>query len=140
SQGGAAVGQALIEDNRIDAGINLDGMQWGSMIDTTLHEPFMLISSNWDQDHPNLNKHAYRNLSDSTFYNLIIENTGHSNFMDIPLLINLPYINEVGTIDPYKGYEVTTSLILAFFNKKLKNQETSIKDLAETFEKIEIIN
>ncbi len=140
SQGGTAVGQALIDDNRISAGINLDGVQWGSIIDSTITKPFMLISSDWNEDHLNLNKYAYRNLKNSEYYNITIKNTGHSNFMDIILLVNFSYINEAGTIDPYKGYKIISSLILNFFNENLNNQDSSIDDLVDKFEEIEIVN
>lgn len=140
SQGGTAVGQALIDDKRINAGINLDGVQWGPMIDSTITKPFMLISSDWNKDHLNLNKYAYRNLKKSEYYNITIKNTGHSNFMDIILLINSSYINEAGKIDSYKGYKIISSLILDFFNENLNNQDSRIEHLVDEFEEIEIVN
>jgi hypothetical protein len=140
SQGGSAVGQALVEDNRIDAGINLDGAQWGRVIDTTITKPFMLISSEWEESHPNLNKYAYRNLSPLSFKSIIIKNAGHSNFMDIPLLVNLPYINEAGTINPYKGYKIISQLILEFFDKNLNHKSKNLTDLVKKYKEIEVLN
>ncbi|MGQ1948684.1 hypothetical protein ACT3CD_16455 [Geofilum sp. OHC36d9] len=43
SQGGAAAARSLLDDDRIMAGISLDGMQWGEMIDTLMTRPFALI-------------------------------------------------------------------------------------------------
>lgn len=79
----------MLIDDRIIAGFNVDGMQWGKMIDTMMTKPFALISSEWDELHPNLNIHAYHNGSSSDFYTAKILNTRHSNFMDIPLMVNL---------------------------------------------------
>lgn len=140
SQGGSAVGQTLIDDERIDAGINLDGVQWGSIIDSTITKPFMLISSDWKEDHPNLNKYAYRNLNNSEYKNITIKNTGHSNFLDIILVVNLSYINEAGTIDPFEGYKIISSLILDFFNENLNHKSKNLTDLVEQYKEIEIVN
>ena len=103
SQGGSAAGQSLLDDDRIKAGINIDGAQWGEMIDTMMTKPFLLVSSDWDASHPDFNKHIFRNGSNSDFYNSKLLNSGHSNFMDIILMINLSYINEAGSINPTKG-------------------------------------
>jgi len=129
SQGGAAAGQALLDDKRIKAGINIDGVQWGSMIDTMLSKPFLLISSDWNSSHLNFNKIIFRNGSLSDFFNAKILNSGHSNFMDIPLMINLPVINEAGTINPDKTYKITTELTIKFFDKYLLKKLTNLQDL-----------
>lgn len=138
SQGGAAAGQALIDDNRIKAGINLDGTQWGKIIDTTMTKPFALVSSDWDLNHPNFNKHAYHNGSYSDFYTAKILNSGHSNFMDIPLMVNFSYINEAGSINPTKGFKITTEIVLRFFDKYLRNKPSNLLDLKTTYPELEI--
>ncbi|MFK5877964.1 MAG: hypothetical protein QM478_00560 [Flavobacteriaceae bacterium] len=138
SQGGAAAGQALLDDDRIIAGINVDGMQWGVMIDTLMTKPFALISSEWDITHPNLNVHAYHNGSSSDFYNAKILNSGHSNFMDIPLMINLPFINEAGTINANKGFRITTEMIVQFFDKYLLEKPSNILKLNDKYPEVEI--
>ncbi|MCF6280371.1 MAG: hypothetical protein L3J14_08495 [Flavobacteriaceae bacterium] len=138
SQGGAAAGQALLDDDRIIAGINVDGMQWGEMIDTLMTKPFALIASEWDITHPNLNVYAYRNGSSSDFYNAKILNSGHSNFMDIPLMINLPFINEAGTINPNKTYEITTKTVLQFFDMYLLDKHSNLLELNNKYPELEI--
>ncbi|WP_194973567.1 alpha/beta hydrolase family protein [Aquiflexum lacus] len=136
SQGGSAVGQAMLDDDRIMAGINLDGVQWGVMIDTTIQKPFLLVSSDWDQEHLNLNKFAYRNLDN--FNSIVIRDAGHSNFMDIPLLVNFSLINEAGKINPYRAYQITSELILDFFDKSLKGRSENLIDYANTYQEVEI--
>lgn len=138
SQGGAGAAQALLDDERITAGMNLDGMQWGKMIDTTMTKPFALMSSEWDDAHPNLNKHAFHNGSSTDFYNAKILNSGHSNFMDIPLMINLSLINEAGTINPYRAYKITTATVLEFFDRYLRDKRSSLPDLKTKFPELEI--
>lgn len=122
SHGGAAAGQVLLEDKRVKAAINMDGTQWGNMVNSTLDKPFAYISSEWPEEQPDFNKHAFRNKSDADFYTIEIENSGHSNFMDIPLMVNFSVINESGNIAPFRAYEIINSLIINFFDKYLKDK------------------
>ncbi len=138
SQGGAAAGQALIDDTRIKAGINIDGMQWGPMIDTMLTKPFALISSDWDISHPNFNKHVFHKGSISDFYKAKIANSGHSNFMDIPFMIRMPIINEAGTINATEGIRATTEMALQFFDKYLSNKPFNLLELKNGHPALEI--
>ncbi len=138
SQDGAGAGQALLDDYRIKAGINLDGVQWGKMIDTVMTKPFALIASDWNQSHPNLNIHAYRNGSSSDFYNAEILNSSHSNFMDIPLLINSRLINEAGIIKPNKAYKITTNAVLQFFEKYLQDKSLDLLELNQKYPEFKI--
>jgi len=138
SQGGAAAGQSLLNDGRIKAGINIDGVQWGIMIDTMMTKPFALISSDWDATHPNLNAFAYQNGSSSDFYIAKILNSGHSNFMDIPLMINLSSINEAGTINPKRAYKITTETILQFFEIYLFDKNSNLLELSNKYSDLKI--
>ncbi|PRY84329.1 alpha/beta hydrolase family protein [Mongoliibacter ruber] len=140
SQGGSAIGQALKDDNRIKAGINLDGVQWGEMINSNMDKPLLLLSSDWDKDHLDLNKFAYRNLKKSNFKSLVIKNTGHSNFMDIPLIVNSSKINEAGKIAPLRSYEITHEIVLDFFNQHLYSQRSRFEELLNAYQEIEIKN
>ncbi len=138
SQGGSAAGNALLDDDRIKAGINIDGAQWGKMVDTMMTKPFAVISSHWDSDHLNINKHAYRNGSTSDFYKAKVLQSGHSSFMDIPVMINVPIINEAGSIDPFKGYKITTEIVVQFFDKYLLDKPSSLLELNSTYPALEI--
>jgi len=138
SQGGAAAGQALTEDTRIKAAVNIDGAQWGTVIDTMMTKPFISISSAWPDSHPDFNKHAYHNGSTTDFYNAKILNSGHANFMDIPLMINLKMINQSGSINPNKASKITTDLVIDFFDKYLNNEPIDILSLQKKHQELEI--
>jgi predicted dienelactone hydrolase len=138
SQGGSAIGQAILDDNRIFAGINLDGIQWGNIIDTTLTKPFLYISSDWKSPHPNFNKYAYQNGSSSIFYDAKIINSGHSSFMDIPLMVNIPTLNEGGTINKKEAFRTINKTVISFFDNHLKNKENDLLKLKEEFSYLEI--
>jgi len=138
SQGGSAAGQALLDEEKIKAGINIDGVQWGEMIDTMMTKPFALISSDWPESHPNFNEHAFQNGSTKDFYNAKILNSGHSSFMDIPLMINLSLVNEAGTINPNKAIELTSTMVLQFFDKYLMNEPNDLLKLPKEFPELEV--
>jgi len=138
SQGGTSVAQSILDDKRIAAGANLDGVQWGNMIDTLVTKPFLNISSDWKAPHPNYNKYAYRNGGTNVFYDAKIKNSGHSSFMDIPLMINIPTLNEAGTIDPKEGYQIITETVVSFFDNHLKNKQNNILKLKEKYPLLEI--
>lgn len=134
SRGGGAAGETLLTDKRIKAGANVDGVQWGRIVDSAFEDPFLYISADWPEDKEDLNAHAYINKSRSIFYEARILNTGHSNFMDIPFMIPLEMLNEAGEIHPEVGIEITSRLITTFFDKHLKNKEVDVNLLASEYE------
>jgi len=138
SQGGSAVGQALIDNPKVTAGINLDGVQWGTMVDTSLNKPFLLISSDWKDEHPNFNQIAYHKSGANNFYLAELKNSGHSTFMDIPLMVTLPLLNEAGSINPEKALTITSDLVVKFFNKYLNNIETDLLKLPNIHPELKI--
>lgn len=141
SQGATAAGQALLDDKRIKAGISIDGILWGSMIDTTLTKPFAILSADWDYNayQPDLNKHIFRNGTANDFYQAKILNAGHSNFMDIPYKIRIPVINEAGSIKPEKASRISSKFVLQFFNKYLLGQNINLLKLEEEYAELELV-
>ncbi|MFY9241817.1 MAG: hypothetical protein WAO74_02185 [Polaribacter sp.] len=138
SQGGTSVAQSILNDSRVNAGVNLDGVQWGNIIDTLVTKPFLFISSDWKEPHPNYNKYAYRNGGSDIFYEAKIKNSGHATFMDIPLMINIPKLNEAGTINPKEGYKTINETIISFFDNELKNKNIDLLKLKEKYPSLEI--
>ena len=138
SQGGTSVGQVILDDKRVSAGVNLDGVQWGNMIDTLVTKPFLNISADWKHPHPNYNKYAYRNGGKEVFYEAKIKNSGHASFMDIPLMINVPTLNEAGTISPDEAYKIINETVVSFFDNHLKNKQNDLLKLKEKYSSLEI--
>jgi hypothetical protein len=138
SQGGSAATQALIDDHRINAAMNVDGTQWGTIIDTSLTKPFALLSSDFSPTHPDFNKYLFSDRSRSDFYNIKVLESRHASFMDIPLMLNLPLINESGSIDPLTGYKITNNFIRAFFDKYLLEKDIDLIDMNQNHQNIEI--
>lgn len=122
SYGGMAVGQAMVNDPRIKAGVNLDGVQWGDILEKGLQRPLMALNAVRDPEGypfviPNPVIYKEANINPSFYFE--IEGTGHSNFSDIPLLISLPQLSEAGSVDFYRGAKIINQLTVSFFNKYL---------------------
>jgi hypothetical protein len=138
SRGGGAAGQSLLIDDRIKAGANVDGVQWGQIVDTIFQKPFLFISADWPPEHEDLNQHAYVNKSNSYFYESIIYKSAHSNFMDIPYMIPVTALSQAGEIDPDLAIEITGKVLTSFFDKHLKNKDVDLVLLDSAYEMLDL--
>ena len=138
SRGGGAAGESLLIDDRIKAGANLDGVQWGQIVKTKFQKPFLYLSSDWPDEHLNLNQHAYVKKSTSVFYEGIILQSGHSNFMDIPYMIPLQSLSQAGDIDPDLAIQIASRIVTAFFDNHLKSEGADINTIDSEYEMLEM--
>lgn len=139
SVGGGSAGKVAIRDGRVKAAANLDGIQWGTMIDTIYHIPFLYVSADWPAEHEDINAHVYINKSTDYFYETKLLTSGHPNFMDIPFMIPVRSVAGTGAIDPYRGMEIITKLVASFFDRHLKNrQDANPEDIAQQYELLEM--
>jgi len=130
SFGGVTAGQACLVDERCKAGINLDGLQLGDMLDRNLTRPFMFMH------HDNvgaLNKKPNKiffERAESTAYMILIKGTRHLNFSDFSLpgyknLLGLPE-GSLGEIDGLRCLRIQNDYSRAFFDKHLGGLEAEI--------------
>jgi len=138
SRGGGPAGEALLNDSRIKAAANIDGVQWGQVVDTVFQKPFLFLSADWPEEHEDLNQHAYVNRSTSVFYEGIVLRSGHSNFMDIPFMIPVRALSQAGDIDPDLAMEITRRVVTSFFDKHLKNKAIDLDALSLEYEMLHI--
>ena len=138
SRGGGAAGETLLTNDRVKAGANIDGVQWGRIVDTSFDDPFLFISADWPEEKEDLNSHAYINKSKVAFYEAKIMNTGHSSFMDIPFIIPLKALNQAGDIEPGLGIEITSKLVTLFFDKHLRSKEVDFSSLDSKYEQLKL--
>lgn len=135
SWGGAAVVQAASQDSRAKAVINMEGAQWGQLIDTTLHIPLLSVLADRNyEDFFTPNVYIYDQVTKDNYYQVIIRETGHASFGDIPYWAQLPQLTDAGTIDPERMTRLTTALIMNFFKKHVEQKEL---DLTRVFNKQE---
>ncbi len=139
SVGGGSAGNLAMKDSRIKAAVNLDGIQWGDMIDTTYHVPYLYVSADWPADHEDINSHVYINKSTDYFYETKLLNSGHPNFMDIPFMIPVPALAGTGAIDAGQGMEIVTRLTTAFFDRHVKGLPgANIQAIGEQYDLLEM--
>ena len=138
SRGGGAAGNSLLKESRISAGANLDGVQWGHIVNTTFQKPFLFVAADWPAEHENLPQHAYVNKGTSYFYDAMILESGHSNFMDIPFMIPLQTLSQAGSIDPDLGMEITTRTVSSFFDKHLKQNDIDLSVLGVEYDMLNL--
>ncbi|AUP79966.1 alpha/beta hydrolase family protein [Flavivirga eckloniae] len=139
SRGGGAAGQTAIKDTRIKAAANIDGVQWGEMMDTIYHVPFLYISADWPAEHEDINSHVYKNKSTDYFYESKILTSAHPNFMDIPFMIPIKELAQTGAVDAELGIKITNELVTAFFDRHLKNNYIADpKKISQKYELLEM--
>lgn len=123
SMGGAVAGQTCLVDDRFKACANLDGFQWGDVIDGVILQPFMIVYSEQFQGGSDF---ILDNLMNDT-YVLTVEGSKHMNFQDMPVVIpGTKTIGMVGSISPDRMFEIVNDYSLAFFGKYLYGEEAPL--------------
>jgi predicted dienelactone hydrolase len=138
SLGGATAAQAMYEDRRIRAGINLDGTMTGAVVESGLHRPFMLVAA---QNHGRDTDPSW-----ATFWahlrgwrlNLRLTGAGHNSFTDVQVLLpqlagllGLPpeaVQQLIGTIDPDRSVVTQRAYLTAFFDRHLHHRDGHLLD------------
>lgn len=124
SLGGAVTGQVCLEDVRFKAGVNLDGTQFGTLIDSNLHQPFMFMNSGESKDH---NDFVYDRTTNIT-YSVTIKGSSHMDFTD--MFFTSPIVKKFNkkAIPDSRMHRVTNAYLVAFFDKFLKGKESPLLD------------
>jgi predicted dienelactone hydrolase len=123
SFGGGASGTAAIVDPRIRAGINMDGFQYGHLLDGDLRQPFLFMLS---QGHRGENQFFF-DRAQSSVYRMTLLGAAHSNFTDLSLLAELParITGRLGPIDGARSLQIVGAYAVDFFNKHLEEEKSS---------------
>jgi dienelactone hydrolase len=145
SLGGAAAAQVSRDSDDIKAVIVIDGTMIGDIIginsdnteivtNESFTKPLMLMYGSLFQESeaketaylPNVN--AFNNATDAA-YSLCIKGSGHLNFTDLPRIS--PLLSKmlgVGSIDSLECIKIMNAYSLAFFDKHVKKQSSSLLD------------
>ncbi|MFC1724544.1 alpha/beta hydrolase family protein [candidate division KSB1 bacterium] len=135
SMGGIASSEFCLTDNRIKAGISMDGGTGPSSLEKKFQIPFMYLNGKRFLGYGKL----FTGRSASDCYSLSVRGSDHYNFTDhsiypIPIVSRL-----LGEIDGKKVIEITNVIVTAFFDKYLKEkQDINIIKEAKAFPEIEI--
>ena len=131
SFGGAAAGEACLTDKRCKAGINIDGLQLGDMMDVPLKRPFLFVH------HDNaaaLNKTpnvVFFEKAQAPAYLMVIKGSGHLSFCDLSLngrLSVFRLVAPLGNIDGRRCHRVLNDYVLAFLDKHLRGRDSRFLD------------
>jgi predicted dienelactone hydrolase len=138
SVGGAASAQAMHDDPRIKAAINMDGTFWGPLAQEGVNRPFLLLtgSEHTEQNDPSLA--SFLTASTGPKLHLALANSQHPTFSDFEELVRelaqaLGLTSDqvaatVGTIDPKTAVTDERAYIRAFFDKYLRNRDNHLLD------------
>jgi predicted dienelactone hydrolase len=123
SMGGAAAGQTCFLDARCKAGVNIDGFQYGDVLNGNLTQPFMfLYSASTQVLNKNINDVFYDQVQNDA-YSLVINGATHEDFSDLPLYFRMEILDApVENRDPMRFLEIENAYILAFFDQYLYDQ------------------
>ena len=131
SMGGIAANEVCIGNNKVKAGVNIDGGIYGLAIDTLINTPFLFINSQRYLGYGNL----FVNKSNKDCYSVTVRNSDHYNFTDYALYPTQTNMM-VGTVDAAIPIEFMNAMILAFFDKYLLGKNN--RDLQEISSKYDV--
>ncbi len=138
SLGGAASAQAMHDDPRIRAGINLDGTFWGPLADSGVNRPFLLMTGaeHTEQNDPSLASFLAAGTGPKPY--LALDDSQHPTFSDFEELVSelAPALGltpdqvtaTIGTIDPRTAVTDERVYIRSFFDKYLRGHDDHLLD------------
>ncbi len=123
SFGGATSGQVCITDKRCKAGINLDGLPHGDLVDKEITQPFMFMRNG-----SRVMAQHFLNQVNNDVYVVKINGTTHFDFADMTMF-NVPQINQIlGKIKGQRAIDVVSRYTVGFFDKYLKGKRVPLLD------------
>lgn len=127
SVGGATAGQLAFGHDRIKAGINLDGFQFGDLVSNRIEVPFMFVSSNQVGD-TYLRASNFMDRAEADCYLAVLTGFTHGSFTD------LTYFQQGGQA----SIALQRDLVRNFFDKYLKKLNLDLEVLAERYPEMTI--
>lgn len=143
SFGGAAAGEACLVDPRCRAGVNLDGLQLGGLLDRPLGRPFMFVHHDNEGAANKLINLPFFGAAQDTCYMVMVRGTRHLSFSDVSLpvfarITGLPK-EALGPIDGLRALAVTNDLVRSFFDRHLRGLPAPLlEDASRAYPEIEI--
>lgn len=127
SFGGAAAGQACLDDSRFKAFINIDGTPFGDSVKRSIKQPFMVLSAGLDSSAKFRAGDGYS--SDQKNYTIVsVRGAEHMNFTDLNRIMSRigKLFGILGRINSDRAAKITNTYVLAFFNHYLKGSTESV--------------
>ncbi|MFD8498790.1 alpha/beta hydrolase family protein [Amycolatopsis sp. NPDC059657] len=129
SAGGASSIPALLNDSRLRAGVNIDGLQSTPVPDTGLARPFLFLGNELrhvpDKD-PSWTQ-AWERLGGWKRW-FVVSGTEHASFTDVGLLLDQVGADFGATIPSIRASEITRRYVRAFFDLHLRGLPQPLLD------------
>lgn len=122
SFGGSNAGEVCRQDRRCKAGANIDGQQYGPMLDEPLNKPFLILSS--DSAYP-VHVPIYEALRGPA-YLIVLKGTQHLGLTDFPYLAPALLGRLTGTMSIERREELLNRYLVAFFDTYLLGKRNSL--------------
>lgn len=127
SIGGATAAELCKVDNRVMAGINLDGLHYGTTQNDSLNIPFMMFTSD---DGTGMNDFLFLQ-SKKDYYEYHLRSTRHSDLTDMAIVWPiLKFYGQSGQLKGRRVMEIMNTTLLDFWDYYLKGKTQ--KDLSTT--------
>lgn len=151
SLGGAAALNIGAYDQRIKAGVNLDGYLFGNAMNIGVKSPFLSVlqSPRFEgKSVPDSLRYQRENewrgiIEKSDVESFVISVLGlmHFDFSDLPYIIpDSVRLKNGGTLPAPEAHRILSALIVTFFDSYLKNEhETSVVDLIQTYDEVNTV-
>ena len=134
SLGGATAAQFCHDDAQRKAGIDIDGIPFGSVVQESLHQPFFFILSDHRRERPGPEspivegkmESMYSKLPVETRWQAMIDGANHFSFSDqmfikSPVMIaGLRMIGVMGPLEKRRGIKISDACVHTFFDVYLK--------------------
>jgi predicted dienelactone hydrolase len=138
SIGGAASAQAMHDDPRIKAAIDMDGTIWGPLPQSGVSRPFLLLTGSEETEQNDPTLAPFLAASTGPKLHLALANSKHPTFSDFEELVSelAPTLGLtpdqvsaiIGTIEPETAVADERAYIRAFFDKYLRNRDNHLLD------------
>jgi dienelactone hydrolase len=142
SLGGATAAQFCHDDPQCKAGIDIDGMPFGSVIQDGLHQPFFFLMSDHSKEKSGPESQTverniesiYDSVPDGKRWRMTITGANHFTFSDqmftkSPLLMfALRRAGVMGPLEKRRGLAITSACVHTFFDVSLKGASAEEMD------------
>jgi predicted dienelactone hydrolase len=138
SLGGAASAQAMHDDPRIKAALNMDGKFWGPLADQGVNRPFLLLTSSGHTEQNDPSLATFLAASTGPKLHLALANSQHATFTDAEELepqlaaqLGLTHAQvaaDLGTIRPRTAVTDERVYLEAFFGRYLRHRDNHLLD------------
>jgi len=131
SFGGATALEACLADQRIKAGINMDGLPYGEKFNSGLpiRQPFMFVYSETQDEMDQISAGLMFDQVVDSAYHLNIKGAEHSNFSDLPLFFKImERLGYWGSIPPNRMLELEEAYIKGFFDRYVEGEHKSFPE------------